>query len=692
MFIARAFVSGLTLLFASSLAVAQDGPMLRYVFDKSGTQNDVGRIPSVHGALSPAATAVSESPNTFSCGSLDLTADDANHNYAASTSDVQKIDALGAMTVCFWINLQGNPSEDDCIVSDAPAGIPAAGQGGWEVRVSGDETAPTASHFHLSFQVLQANDGWTSIQSQLSPELNASDRWVFVAATYSAALEQRYYTGTETAAVSQIGVNAQYSYPLAENDAEFRVGSASSEPLVDRTPPAWIDDVRVYDRALSAAELDEVRLQNLEYRDLFAVPGVVALGGVPGSACSVYAQSLSADGSTVVGQAAGSTGQWAYRWKNGIRSLLPDLPGGNQSGIALRTSADGSIVVGSGQPETGESEAMMWDGGGNHTGLGDFPGGELWSAAYGVSDDGSVVVGVGVDRAGYYADAFRYAGGTLSKLGYLDGGAQSIAYDVSSDGRVIVGVGESSAGTQAFRWEQGIFTPLGDLAGGAFESRANRISGNRLVVVGAGQSASGKEAACWVRQRVFGLGDLPGGLFQSEAHAVSGWGSVVVGRGRAAGTSSSGTDEAFIWDRIHGMRSLKSMLETDYGLDLTGWRMITALGISDDGGTITGSGVNPAGLQDAFLVRLPFTNALMDFDFDEDVDARDLEVFAACATGPGVAYIPGDLPAGCAVAADSLGLIPPDLDWDGDVDQIDFGLLQPCLGQPGDSPPVGCRG
>ena len=43
---------------------------------------------------------------------------------------------------------------------------------------------------------------------------------------------------------------------------------------------------------------------------------------------------------------------------------------------------------------------------------------------------------------------------------------------------------------------------------------------------------------------------------------------MIVGYGR----SVSGT-EAFIWDSVNGMRSLKEVLITEYGLDLSGWTL-----------------------------------------------------------------------------------------------------------------------
>jgi hypothetical protein len=55
-----------------------------------------------------------------------------------------------------------------------------------------------------------------------------------------------------------------------------------------------------------------------------------------------------------------------------------------------------------------------------------------------------------------------------------------------------------------------------------------------------------------------------------------------------------------------------------------------------------------------------------DFECDTDVDGDDLEFFRSCATGPAM----GPPAAGCERA---------DLDNDGDVDQVDFAVVQRCL-------------
>jgi uncharacterized membrane protein len=96
-----------------------------------------------------------------------------------------------------------------------------------------------------------------------------------------------------------------------------------------------------------------------------------------------------------------------------------------------------------------------------------------------------------------------------------------------------------------------------------------------------------------------GLGDLAGGGFTSVANAVSGDGSVIVGYGNSA----SGV-EAFIWDETNGMRELDQVL-INLGVDLTGWSLYEALGISADGTRIVGYGNHTGFGQEAWIAIIP---------------------------------------------------------------------------------------
>lgn len=62
--------------------------------------------------------------------------------------------------------------------------------------------------------------------------------------------------------------------------------------------------------------------------------------------------------------------------------------------------------------------------------------------------------------------------------------------------------------------------------------------------------------------------------------------------------------EAFIWDAGNGMRKLDDVLVTDFGLDLTGWTLKAASGVSDDGLVVAGFGINPDGNTEAFIANM----------------------------------------------------------------------------------------
>jgi probable HAF family extracellular repeat protein len=260
-------------------------------------------------------------------------------------------------------------------------------------------------------------------------------------------------------------------------------------------------------------------------------------------------------------------------------------------------------------------EAMYWSSENGMQGIGDLPGAQFESGAEAVSGDGLVIVGTGNAplQGDDYPEAFRWTSGTGMQglgdlLGYEYG---SYARAISHDGSVIAGSGnDSNIKGEAYRWTlEGGVERLGDLPGGQFKSHAFGISADGSIVVGAGTiSADGrsKEAFRWTSETgMIGLGDLPGGESFSYAYAVNGSGSLVVGFSR-----TDLGDIAFVWDQFHGMRNLKDALFSDYGLDLSGWTLQGAYGISIDGRTIVGTGINPLGQREAWVVTIPEPTSL----------------------------------------------------------------------------------
>lgn len=200
------------------------------------------------------------------------------------------------------------------------------------------------------------------------------------------------------------------------------------------------------------------------------------------------------------------------------------------------------------------------------TGLGDLSGGSFWSEAYGVSPNGSVIVGFSESYSGH--QAFQWENNVMVGIGYLPGGSWSEAHGISDDGSVIIGWSDSDSGREAFRWENGNMEGLGDLAGGDFYSQARDITADGSIVVGMGTT----------------------------------------------GTAGSNY-EAFIWDEYDGMRSLQSVLENEYSLDLAGWILQEASGISSDGSAIVGYGINPDGYMEAWIAITPEPATILLFGF-----------------------------------------------------------------------------
>ncbi|MBI5762666.1 MAG: PEP-CTERM sorting domain-containing protein [Planctomycetes bacterium] len=336
-------------------------------------------------------------------------------------------------------------------------------------------------------------------------------------------------------------------------------------------------------------------------------PSFMGLGQLVSGQAS-NATGVSLDGTVAFGSALNGSGHFEpFRWTVGDGMMgLGYLPGGSVSGAAQGSSGDGSVVVGT--SDTGSAnQAFRWTQGDGMVGLGTLPGGSF-SFAQGTTADGSVVVGGADDDVSQFAYRWTQPDGMVS-LGTLAGGTYSFANAISADGSVVVGYGDSpfSKG-EAFRW-----TALGgmeDLGMIAFReekkegtSRATAVSMDGLVIVGGGTSdVVDSEAFRWTEETgTLGLGLLPGGNF-SEARGVSGDGSIVVG----IAANAFNVDEAFYWSLGDAeIRPLREMLVSDFGMDLAGWVLESAQGISSDGLTIVGNGINPAGQPEGWIVHLP---------------------------------------------------------------------------------------
>ncbi len=96
------------------------------------------------------------------------------------------------------------------------------------------------------------------------------------------------------------------------------------------------------------------------------------------------------------------------------------------------------------------------------------------------------------------------------------------------------------------------------------------------MIVGRGSSANGREAFKYENGMMTGLGDLPGGDFSSEALGVSGDGTRPITQIVGQSNSANG-NEAFIWsEALALMLSVEDELAAD-GIDISamGWTGLT---------------------------------------------------------------------------------------------------------------------
>ena len=141
------------------------------------------------------------------------------------------------------------------------------------------------------------------------------------------------------------------------------------------------------------------------------------------------------------------------------------------------------------------------------------------------------------------------------------------------------------------------FIPLGDAAGGDFQSAATAVSADGRVVVGTSARAGGSQAFIWDAARgMRGLGHL-----QRHEHSYA---SGISDDGRfVVGISGKESTKPFIWAQDAGIQDLQ-VLAMDAGLDLSGWVLKSASDISANGKTVVGCGINPRGKAEGWIMRL----------------------------------------------------------------------------------------
>jgi uncharacterized membrane protein len=305
---------------------------------------------------------------------------------------------------------------------------------------------------------------------------------------------------------------------------------------------------------------------------------------------------VSGDGSTV----AASSGLAGFTWtRTGGKVPLPSW----SSCIPRTLSYDGSVVAGVALQNTGFWDSARWvenqrvyiDGG---------------FAPTGVSASGAVVVGT----KGRSYGAYKWIQGAAWDIPMTQ---LATGMGVSADGMIIAGnvftrVGDWGTTVPSARiWNNWVVTEVGSLTEGTYAaSYTFGISPNGNVIFGYSSSTQAfLEGFRWnVETGMEGVGMVPGWASNHYSWMLASNydGSVMVGVAEPDFNKSRPENErAIMWDAQHGIRFVDDVLTNDFGLDLTGWQLRSATGISWDGTTIVGYGVGPQGNHEGWVATIP---------------------------------------------------------------------------------------
>ncbi len=321
-----------------------------------------------------------------------------------------------------------------------------------------------------------------------------------------------------------------------------------------------------------------------------------------------YTQGVSADGTTSVGYAYGST---AYKIVGTTYTALANLSGGYARAFAADST--GNRIVGLAYDGTVE-QAVLWIGA-SAPALLDGTASFGSSAATGISANGTTIVGYGFNTTSLQDDAFYHVGGSLTSMAATFTGLASRAAGVSADGNVIVGTMADSFSSMntasGFIFKRSTSASTLVDATGLFSAAGlnlttlTAISGNGQIAVGYAYndtvSSTPSDALAFSYNTAgvgtyTALGKLGGAFSWSIARAVNSTGSVIVGQS----LNSNNKPEAFVYQTgtMTGLGFLGTGDESD------------ATGVSADGTVIVGYSRITAGgaVRHAFV----YTNVMLD--------------------------------------------------------------------------------
>ena len=321
-----------------------------------------------------------------------------------------------------------------------------------------------------------------------------------------------------------------------------------------------------------------------------ALPQLFVLSGM------ADVEGVSPDGGVAVGRATSPAVGAAVWTAGGGLQGLGHLPGEIFS-TARAATPGGTTVVG----ESGTGEAFVWTAATGMVGLGFGPDPSFsFSDARAVTDDGATVAGAATSTAftnvGFVWNAQDDMQLVTSLTGWPNGspGDGGFAALVSGDGSTVVGQPSGDAA----RWTAADgFEFLAPPPGFSGTSNATAVSSTGAFIAGALDGAFYRWTEATGMVDLGAVEGLPGPFpfsppVTASFHTVAAVsdGGALVGEARADLGVFGFEAEAFWWDPVLGTRLLSDALADEYGLDLTGWDLDEATGISRDGRVIVGNG------------------------------------------------------------------------------------------------------
>lgn len=329
--------------------------------------------------------------------------------------------------------------------------------------------------------------------------------------------------------------------------------------------------------------------------------------GIPSGGTQSFAVAISTDGTTVVGNNQAVPNErraWKWRASTG-QVVLPTIPGYTFAESAVGVSSDGSVVLGSIGEGNLPSQIVtaLWRENQSTTVIPDL------YQPLGISGDGSTVVGK-VDGSPNNNAARRWTQATETQpLGELAPGPYnvgwtSVAYATNFDGSIVVGSAyvQYQSNPPRASGTPMIWTPSGG---------ARVLLNNGSLVLGAGITDMTPDGSVFVGtalingvDQLFRYTDAGGYQF------ISSNGNTISFPTRTSDDGNTIISRLTYWTPQTGAISLQQAL-TLSGCDFTGWTIQEVIDISGDGRTLVGNGLNPQGVQEAWIATIPTPGVML---------------------------------------------------------------------------------